>query len=669
MPARSQTKAQLLAEVTALRQQLAQQTRRVPEEGDGERKFRAIFDEAPVGYHELDAEGRIVRINRTELDMFGYASQEVLGRYVWDFLGEREISRESVLAKLAGTKPPGHSTQRTYRRKDGTPIAVIYEDRLIRDKDGRITGIRTTIQDVTDRKRAEEERRLSEQRQSLHVEQTPLAVIEFDLDGRVREWNLAACTIFGFSREEAIGQYLSFIVPAPIRRHMDGVWAETVAHRGGIRSTNENVTKDGRTITCEWVNTSLIGPDGRPIGVASMAQDITERRQAEAENAKLEVQLRQAQKMESVGRLAGGVAHDFNNMLGVILGYAELALAQTDPAQPLHDDLLAIRSAANRSADLTRQLLAFARKQTIAPTVLDLNETVGSLLTMLRRLIGENIDLLWRPGQHLWRIRVDPSQIDQILANLCVNARDAIAGVGKVAIGTGNTTLDDAFCATHPGSVPADYVRLSVSDTGCGMDQDTLSHLFEPFFTTKAMGTGTGLGLPTVYGIVKQNRGFINVYSEPGEGTTITIDLPRHVGEPELAQAKGTVDPTNRGHETILLVEDDLALLKMTTRMLAGQGYTVLAAHSPVEAIRVAGEHAAEIHLVMTDVVMPEMNGRDLATKLLALYPNLKRLFASGYTADVIAQNGVLDEGVHFLQKPFSVHDLAAKVRDALDQR
>jgi len=490
--------------------------------------------------------------------------------------------RPAMQAWLAAiTAGEEHELEFRINRPDGTVRVLMGQGKAVDAVGNNPAYMAGTVQDITERKRAEEERRLSEQRQSLHVEQTPLAVIEFDLDGRVREWNPAARTIFGFSREEAIGQHLSFIVPVAIRRHMDGVWAETVAQRGGVRSTNENITKDGRTIRCEWVNTSLVGPDGRPVGMASLAQDITQRTRAEEERAKLETQLRQAQKMESVGRLAGGVAHDFNNMLGVILGHAELALAQVDPAQPLHDDLLAIHSAANRSADLTRQLLAFARKQTIAPTVLDLNETVGSMLTMLRRLIGENIDLLWRPGKHPWRIKVDPSQIDQILANLCVNARDAIAGVGKVTIETETTTFDDAYCANHPGSVPGQYVRLAVSDDGCGMDKDTLSHLFEPFFTTKVMGKGTGLGLSTVYGIVKQNHGFINVYSEPDQGTTFTIYLPRHVAETGQARTTRAAEPASRGHETILLVEDDPAVLNITTRLLAKQGYTVLAASSP----------------------------------------------------------------------------------------
>jgi signal transduction histidine kinase/ActR/RegA family two-component response regulator len=361
------------------------------------------------------------------------------------------------------------------------------------------------------------------------------------------------------------------------------------------------------------------------------------------------------------------IFHDFNNMLAVILGHAEMALLQVDPAQPLHADLEEIRTAAERSANLTRQLLAFARKQTVAPKVLDLNETVAGMLKLLQRLIGENIHLTWQPGANLWPVRVDPSQIDQILANLCVNARDAIADVGTITIETGNAVFDEAYCAAHPDAVPGEYVRLAVSDTGCGMDQDTLAHIFEPFFTTKGVGKGTGLGLATVYGIVKQNNGFITVYSEPGQRTTFTIYLPRQVGKAEQARLAGAAEPALRGQETILLVEDEPVILELTTVMLERQGYTVLAASTPGEAIRLARERAGNIHLLMTDVVMPEMNGRDLAKNLLSLYPQLKHLFMSGYTANVIAYNGVLDEGVYFIQKPFSIKGLAAKVREALD--
>jgi CheY-like chemotaxis protein len=367
-----------------------------------------------------------------------------------------------------------------------------------------------------------------------------------------------------------------------------------------------------------------------------------------------------------VGRLAGGVAHDFNNMLGVILGHTEMALEQVDPAQPLHAGLTEIRNAATRSADLTRQLLAFARKQTIAPQVLDLNETVAGMLTMLKRLIGEDIDLHWQMEADLWPVRVDPSQIDQILANLCVNARDAISGVGKLTIELGNRTFDEDFCAAHAGLVPGEYVLLAVSDDGCGMDKETLSHLFEPFFTTKGMGQGTGLGLATVYGIVKQNHGFIDVSSEPGRGTTFKIYLPRDVGKAGPARRESAPEPLLRGQETILLVEDEPAILKMTKMMLERQNYTVLAARTPGEAIALAREHAGEIHLLVTDVVMPEMNGRDLAKNVMSLYPHVKRLFMSGHTANVIAHDSVLNEGMHFMQKPFSMKDLAVKVREAL---
>jgi PAS domain S-box-containing protein len=413
---------------------------------------------------------------------------------------------------------------------------------------------------------------------------------------------------------------------------------------------------------------SVRDASGTPVGWATVSHDITEQRRAEAERKKLQDQLTQAQKMESVGRLAGGVAHDFNNMLSVILGNTEMAMADMAPDNPLHNKFSEIFSAARRSADITRQLLAFARKQTIAPTVLNLNDTIGSMLKMLRRLIGEDIDLAWLPAANIRPVRMDPSQIDQILANLCVNARDAIADVGKITIETGNATFDSTYCAEHPGFVAGDFVLLAVSDDGCGMNQDTLANLFEPFFTTKDMGKGTGLGLSTVYGIVKQNNGFINVYSEPDQGTTFRIYLPRYLAETESPEKK-TSDKINlNGTETILLVEDEPSILKMTRMMLERMGYKVLAAGRPGDAISLAREHAGEIHLLMTDVVMPEMNGRDLAQNVLSLYPRLKCLFMSGFTSNVIAHHGVLDEGVQFIQKPFSREQLGIRVRDALDE-
>ncbi|MCD6342720.1 MAG: response regulator [Spirochaetaceae bacterium] len=421
-------------------------------------------------------------------------------------------------------------------------------------------------------------------------------------------------------------------------------------------------------ITVNSIAERVTAEDGTLVRISGTIQDITARRQERHRREDLQAQLNQAQKMESVGRLAGGIAHDFNNMLGVILGHTEMALGQVNPDEPLFEGLLEIQSAATRSKDLTQQMLAFARKQTITPLVLDLNETVENMLKMLRRLIGEDIHLAWLPGSGVWPVKLDPSQIDQLLANLCVNARDAIEGVGKVIIETENITFDQAYCDINPGIVPGSYILLAFSDDGCGMDAETQKMIFEPFFTTKDVGTGTGLGLATVYGIVKQNNGFINVYSEPGDGTTFKIYLPRHADEKEQKQTAAPEVPLARGAETILLVEDEPSILKLTTIILESQGYSVLTASSPNEALRKAGEHAGDIHLLLTDVIMPEMNGRKLADELLSTFPDMKRLFMSGYTANVIAHRGVIDEGLNFIRKPFSRHDLLEIVQKTLNK-
>jgi len=425
--------------------------------------------------------------------------------------------------------------------------------------------------------------------------------------------------------------------------------------------------KDGQNRLLAWWCRVLKDKSGKVSGALSTARDITESKRANEEREKMQMQLLQAQKMESVGRLAGGVAHDFNNMIGVIIGFSELAMDKVRPGDALHADLKEILQAANRATVVTRQLLAFARKQTIAPRVIDLNETVEGMLKMLRRVIGENLDLLWKPGKARLPVKMDPSQIDQILANLCVNARDAIADVGKVTIETGTVTFDVGYCADHAGFIPGNYVLLAVSDDGCGMDMETLDNIFEPFFTTKGIGKGTGLGLATVYGIVKQNNGFINVYSEPKKGTTFKIYLPHHAGLTEETGADDTVQiPTSRG-ETVLIVEDDASILKLSGRMLADLGYTVLSAGTPGIALDLAGAQAGRIHLLITDVIMPEMNGRDLSKQLQMRYPDLKTVFMSGYTANVIAHRGVLEQGVYFIPKPFSKKDLAIKIRAALD--
>ena len=519
--------------------------------------------------------------------------------------------------------------------------------------------------EIAKRKIADESLRLSEGKLNsiLRVAPAGIGLIK----GRVfNTVNPAMCDMTGYSSAELLGQRTQLLYPTKEEfiRAGERLYALIVQHGIGIIEVAWR-RKDGRCVEVLLSAASLIpnDPDG---DITFIAMDITERKRAEAEREKLQSQLTQAQKMESVGRLAGGVAHDFNNMLQSILGNTALALQDLPPESPVQENLEEIQKSAERSADLTRQLLAFARKQTIQPKVLDLNDTVEGMLKMLRRLIGEDVHLAWLPGADLWRIKMDPSQIDQILANLCVNARDAIADTGKITIETSNVVLDDTYTQSHPDCLAGDYVLLVVSDTGHGMDTDTRAHLFEPFFTTKGVGKGTGLGLATVFGIVKQNHGLINVYSEPGRGTTFKIYLPRTEAK-TVAAAEEVQQRPLRGSETVLLVEDEEQILNLGRRILQRLGYTVLAAPTPAAALALAEQQAGLIHLLVTDLVMPGMNGKELAERLQANHPDLKCLFMSGYTADVIAHHGVLQAGVAFLQKPFTVQTLAVKVREVLE--
>jgi two-component system, cell cycle sensor histidine kinase and response regulator CckA len=547
--------------------------------------------------------------------------------------------------------------------RDRRVLNVLVRAFAIKDEGGRVLGLVGLHTDITERKRAERALQESEQRLQDVTYNLGDWVWEVDEKGVYTYSSARGQDMFG----DAIGRTPLDFMPPEEGERVAKLFADLASRRAPISDLeNWNTTRDGRRVCLLTNGVPILDAEGRLKGYRGVDKDITGRKQAEAEKAALEAQLQQAQKLESVGRLAGGVAHDFNNMLGVILGHAELAMDRIDPADPLYSDLAEIRAAANRSADLVRQLLAFARKQTVAPRVVDLNEVVASSVKMLQRLIGEQIDLISSLREALWPVRVDTSQVEQMLTNLCVNARDAITGVGAIVIETVNVTLTEADCAELPGIGPGDYVRLAVRDNGRGMDAETQSHIFEPFFTTKGVGQGTGLGLATVYGAVHQNGGAITVQSTPGMGTTVTIYLPRHRGAPDDGRATGGLR-VRRGGETILLVEDEPRLLKIITAQLARQGYDVLVACTPAEALDVARARASDIRLLITDVVMPQMDGRALAQRLRSICPALKSLFMSGYTADIIALHGVLEEGVAFVQKPFTADVLAARVRQVLD--
>ena len=629
----------------------------------GEEKFSKAFHTSPYVITITRAiDGAFIEVNDAFATVSGYSREEALsdssiGLNLWNHPEDRAWVIETL---TQGEIVNGKEFQ--FKSKSGKLIDGLFSAQFIRLNDELC--VLSSINDITERKQAEEELRRRENQLQRIFEILPIGLWLADKDGTLLRGNPAGVRIWGAEPKVPISEYGVFKAwRLPSREPIKpDDWALAKTIRNGVTIVDELLeieSFDGKRKTILNYTAPVSDSSGNIDGAIVVNLDVSERQA-------LEARLIQSQKMESIGRLAGGVAHDFNNMLGVILGHTEMAMEYVDPSSPLHEDLEEIRKAAMRSSDLTRQLLAFARKQTIAPKVHDLNKTVSGTLKMLQRLIGEDIDLAWMPGKELWPVKMDTSQIDQILANLCVNARDAIAGVGKITIETANATFDREYCLNHEGFSPGEYVLLAVSDNGCGMDQETMTHIYEPFFTTKTTSKGTGLGLATVYGIVKQNGGFINVYSEPSQGTTFKIYLARHYSKADQSQHIELQPSMGYGNETILLVEDEASILKLTTMMLERMGYTVLAASTPGEAIRIAETHPGEIHLLITDVVMPEMNGRDLAKSILSFYPGLKRLFMSGYTANVIAHHGILDEGVNYIQKPFSKNELTLIVQEVL---
>ena len=603
--------------------------------------------------------------------IFGYEAGTTVTMDTVNFYPDREsytVMGQEAYSILASGEP--YSADMNMKRKDGSQIWCNLVGRAV-NPDNPEEGSIWVVLDITDRKQAEEQVFALAQRLQLATSSAHMGIWDWNVRDNQMVWDDRMFELYGISPDT---------FPSNIDAWMNGLHpedketaiAECQASLRGEQDfdTTFRVLHPDGTILYIHANGLVIrGGDGTAERMIGINVDITGMKHSEDERVILASQLQQAQKMESVGRLAGGVAHDFNNMLTVILGHSELALMRLDPDNPVSADLQEISNAAERSADLTRQLLAFARKQTISPKILDLNDAVTSMFKMIQRLIGEDIHLTWQPAPELWQIKMDPSQIDQILANLCVNARDAIEGNGRISIVTENQTIDKDYCTANLEAAPGEYVRLTVSDDGRGMDKATAAHIFEPFFTTKELGKGTGLGLATVYGAVKQNNGFINIYSELEHGTTFSIYLPRYDAKIEQKQTEEITKPLMRGQETILLVEDELTILKLAETMLVNLGYTVLKASTPVEALQIAQEQTGEIHILLSDVIMPEMSGRELADKLFSIYPRMKQLFMSGYSADIIAHHGVLDEGVHFIQKPFSVPNLAAKVREVLDNK
>jgi two-component system, cell cycle sensor histidine kinase and response regulator CckA len=623
--------------------------------------LQGIMEGSPDAIFVKDLEGRYVMVNSAGARYLGRTADEVIGKDDVEMFGPvvgSEIRERDRIVLQSGET----GTFEQVFNLAGVTRTFLTTKGPFRDASGRAIGVLGVSRDFTDRKQAEEEVRRSQQKLSIHFEHTPLAVVEWDMEFRVAAWNPSAERIFGYSREEAIGQHASFIVPSQFREHVAKVWQELVRQRAGVRSTNDNITKEGRTISCEWYNTPLVDESGQMLGAASLAQDVTER-------VALEERLRQSQKMEAVGRLAGGVAHDFNNLLTVILGYSQILADGVPSGSRLSESTAQIKSAADRAAGITRQLLAFSRKAVLSPRVINLNDIMLNLDSLLRRLIGEDIEVMTVPSNDLGSVKADPGQIEQVIMNLALNARDAMPRGGKLTLETANVLLEESYARRHQPAEPGRYVMLAVSDTGHGMSPETQGRIFEPFYTTKEVGKGTGLGLSMVYGIVKQSGGYIWVYSEPDQGTTFKIYLPR-VDEPaDAAGADNRPKSVQRGTETILLVEDDPQLRQLSSSVLTHCGYKVLVAGGPEEGFELFKANQRDIRLLVTDVVMPRMNGRQLAEQIALISPNIRVLYISGYTSNAIVHYGVLDPGLWFLPKPFSLSALVAKVREVLDSK
>jgi PAS domain S-box-containing protein len=553
-------------------------------------------------------------------------------------------------------------------KPDGSIAWVHALVKLIRDENGEPDRIDRVITDITERKNLELQLLKTKEDQENILNQIDDIVMCGSIkDNSFSYLSPSFATLFGSNIEAHLNDWhlwTEYVHPDDHEILFNTVMTRTVED---VSEQEFRIIKPNGDIAWVRARSKIItDANGEPDRIQRILTDITKYKKAEQAQEKLQAQLLQSQKMESVGRLAGGVAHDFNNMLSVIIGHADLALRCLAPGQPLHKTFTQICKTAERAGVLTRELLAFAGKQTIAPEVLDVNESIEGMLTMLRRLIGDHINLVWQPGDNLDPVKVDPSQINHILAEVCLNAKDAVNDGGTITITTGSASINEFLCAQQPSLVPGEYITLSISDDGQGMDSETLANIFEPFFSRKELGKG--LGMATVYGIVEQNNGFINISSEPGIGTCVTVYLPQHSSPKPLSLVTaGKAETPAEGTKTILLVEDEPENLEMYRTMLASLGYNVLAAGTPQDCLSLAQSYKGHIDLLITDVVMPEMNGRELADAFIASHPTTQCLFMSGYSAEVISRNGMLASGINFIEKPFTLENFAKKIDGVLN--
>ena len=648
-----------------------------------EHRLRSIVDNIGAFVGEMTPDGVLTEVNRTALRVGGIERPEVIGKPLeetWWFSYSPMVQAQ-ILADLERARH-GELVRHDLdvRMAGGALLTIDFMLAPVRDADGQVVALIPSGVDISERKRVENEihelnahleelvtartveLHQSERRFAALFEAAPDAVVLTDPHGTIALVNQQAERIFGWTRGELVGRPVEVLMPARARSGHAALREQYVQSHAGPREMGAGrdlraVRKNGDEFPVE-ISLSPMEADGEVV-VAAAVRDITERKQ-------LEAQLLQSQKMETVGHLAGGIAHDFNNLLTIIHGTTELASDNLREGDPLRHDLDTIRDAATKAAAVTRQLLAFSRQQILQPTTVNLNDVVRSVETLLRRLIGEHIELVIRPAEDLANVRVDAGQIEQVIMNLAINSRDAMPRGGTLTIETSNVVLDETDPITPSANQSASLVRLVVGDSGTGMDEATLERVFEPFFSTKEPGRGTGLGLSTSYGIIRQSGGEISVQSEVGKGTAVTIDLPRDPGAAVVIDSTHAASP-GRGTETILVAEDDPGIRKIALRMLGGAGYSVLLAAGAEEALELLERHDGPVHLLLTDVVMPGMSGRTLAELIQRSHPGMKILYTSGYTDDAIVHHGVLAEGMHFLGKPYSTAELTRKVREVLD--